>query len=155
MEDARRAGLENKFIWKQYPRNLLFARALTNGARWYCAEIFGGAVYTREELESIEDAPADPSPKLKTKKVDPLKYTVAKDKPITLTDEQWSALKALPTDRLLAAKEERGHKLCEADQKKLDELLDARIESELSASMAGEPSEQPSAAPQEENLEAA
>ncbi len=50
LEDAQAAGLANKPVWKSYPRNLLFARALTNGARWYCAGVFGGAVYEAEEL---------------------------------------------------------------------------------------------------------
>ncbi len=49
-EDAQAAGLANKPVWKQYSRNMLFARALTNGARWYCAGVFGGAVYDAEEL---------------------------------------------------------------------------------------------------------
>lgn len=56
MADARRAGLPstNK-VWTQYPRNLLFARAMSNGARWYCADIFGGVVYTPEELGAVVD----------------------------------------------------------------------------------------------------
>jgi len=50
MTDAKQAGLEKKDTWKGYPRNMLFARALSNGARWYCAGIFGGSIYTHEEL---------------------------------------------------------------------------------------------------------
>ena len=51
VEDAKRAGLMGKATWQQFPRNLLFARALSNGARWYCPDIFGGGpVYTPEEL---------------------------------------------------------------------------------------------------------
>ncbi len=49
-DDAKMAGLAGKDTWKQYPRNMLFARALSNGARWYCPAIFGGAIYTHEEL---------------------------------------------------------------------------------------------------------
>ncbi len=48
--DATAAQLLNKPVWKQYARNMYFARALTNGARWYCAEVFGGPIYTSEEL---------------------------------------------------------------------------------------------------------
>lgn len=48
--DATAAGLLGKDVWKKYPRNMYFARALTNGARWYCAEVFGGPIYTPEEL---------------------------------------------------------------------------------------------------------
>jgi hypothetical protein len=48
--DATKAGLAGKTSWKQYPRNMLWARAMSNGANWYCAGIFGGPVYTPEEL---------------------------------------------------------------------------------------------------------
>ena len=34
---------------------MLFARALSNGARWFCAGIFGGSVYTHEELGIATD----------------------------------------------------------------------------------------------------
>jgi hypothetical protein len=47
--DAAKAGLVNKEVWKNYPRNMLFARALSNGARWYTADVFCG--YTPEEAE--------------------------------------------------------------------------------------------------------
>jgi hypothetical protein len=49
-KDAERAQLAGKPIWKQYPRNMLFARAMSNGARFYCPDVFGGPVYTPEEL---------------------------------------------------------------------------------------------------------
>lgn len=52
IDDAKKAGLDSKDIWKKYPRNMLFGRALTNGVRWYCPDIFGGAVYTPEELNA-------------------------------------------------------------------------------------------------------
>ena len=50
LQDAQRARLSGSQTWQQYPRNLLLARALTNGARWYCPEVFGGAIYDPEEL---------------------------------------------------------------------------------------------------------
>lgn len=51
MADARQAGLMSNPTWKNYPRNMLFARAISNGARWYAAGIFGGAaVYTPDEM---------------------------------------------------------------------------------------------------------
>lgn len=55
MEDAKQAGLVRSGPWKQYPRNMLFARALTNAARWYAAEVFGGAVYTPDEMGAEVD----------------------------------------------------------------------------------------------------
>ena len=50
-KDAAKAGLANKDVWKNYPRNMMFARALSNGSKWYCPNVFSG--YTREEIESI------------------------------------------------------------------------------------------------------
>lgn len=48
MDDARKAGTKNL---DKFPRNMLFARAISNGARWYCPAIFGGSpVYTPEEM---------------------------------------------------------------------------------------------------------
>lgn len=48
--DAEKAGLSKKDTWRAYPRNMHFARALSNGARWYCPGIFGGSIYTHEEV---------------------------------------------------------------------------------------------------------
>lgn len=56
--DANQAGANdgrNKHTWKSFPRNMLFARALSNGARWYTPDLFGGAVYTPEELGAPVD----------------------------------------------------------------------------------------------------
>ena len=55
IEDAKGAGLLANQTWKQYPRNMLFARALSNGARWYCPDVFGGPLYTPEELGALVD----------------------------------------------------------------------------------------------------
>lgn len=54
-KDAMRAGLFSNATYKKYPRNMLYARALSNGARWYCAGVFGGPVYVPEELGAIVD----------------------------------------------------------------------------------------------------
>lgn len=53
---ARAAGVLSNNLYSKYPRNMYYARALTNGARWFCSELFGGSVYTPEELgdESTE-----------------------------------------------------------------------------------------------------
>lgn len=57
--DAVAAGLAGKDVWKKYPRNMYHSRALTNGARWFCPDVFGGPVYTAEELGA--DVAIDPS----------------------------------------------------------------------------------------------
>jgi len=48
-EDAKAAGLAGD-AWRHYPRNMVFSRALSNGAKWYCPDVFGGPVYTPDEL---------------------------------------------------------------------------------------------------------
>ena len=49
---AAKAGTQNM---EKFPRNMLFARCMSNGAKWYCADVFGGPVYTPEELGAIVD----------------------------------------------------------------------------------------------------
>jgi hypothetical protein len=51
MEEARRAGLAAGDAWRRYPKNMLFARAISNGAKWFCPDVFGGPVYTPDELD--------------------------------------------------------------------------------------------------------
>ena len=64
--DARTAGLTaGKDVWTKHPKNMLFARAMSNGAKWYCPDVFGGAIYNESddfpeskfEAEIIEDKP--------------------------------------------------------------------------------------------------
>lgn len=51
--EARKAGTKNL---DKFPKNMLFARAISNGAKWYCPGIFGGApVYTPDELGADVD----------------------------------------------------------------------------------------------------
>ena len=51
LKDAEQAGLLRQGSpWTKYPRNMVYARALTNGARWYAPDAFGGSIYTPEEL---------------------------------------------------------------------------------------------------------
>ena len=57
-QDAQNAGAltgKNQHTWKAYARNMLFARALSNGARWYTPDIFGGPIYTPEEMDAHVD----------------------------------------------------------------------------------------------------
>ena len=70
VEDAKTAGLSGD-NWKKYPKNMLFARAISNGAKWYCPDIFGGPVYTPDELGAQVDGETgdviehDPGPEWK------------------------------------------------------------------------------------------
>jgi hypothetical protein len=59
MDDARKIGVAGKQVWQKYARNMLLSRALTNGARWFCPDVFGGAVYTPEEMGANVDEDGD------------------------------------------------------------------------------------------------
>lgn len=59
IEDAKRAGLTGR-NWTSYPKAMLFARALTQGVRWYCPDVTAGApAYSPEELQEPEDVEPD------------------------------------------------------------------------------------------------
>ena len=66
MEDAKAAGVTGNATWTKLRRNMLFARAISNGARWYTPDIFAGPVYTPEEMgvdvvdQDVIDVPATP-----------------------------------------------------------------------------------------------
>jgi hypothetical protein len=54
--DATAASTQNM---GKFPRNMLFARAISNGIRWYCPDVFyGNSVYATGEIEEIAPAPA-------------------------------------------------------------------------------------------------
>lgn len=55
IEDAKRANTKNL---DKFPKNMLFARAISNGVRWYAPDIFTSPVYTPEEMQTVtEDVP--------------------------------------------------------------------------------------------------
>ena len=53
MTDAKKAHVKNI---DTFPRNMLFARAMSNGIRWFCPDVFAGnPPYTPEELGAPVD----------------------------------------------------------------------------------------------------
>lgn len=54
LDDAKKAGLIDKQIWKQYPRTMLKWRAVSGCARVVFSDVIGG-LYTPEEIISITD----------------------------------------------------------------------------------------------------
>lgn len=48
--DAKAAGLGSGDNWRKFPRNMHFARAMSNGAKWYCPDVFAGPIYTPDEM---------------------------------------------------------------------------------------------------------
>lgn len=55
IEDAKKAGTKNL---DRFPKNMLFARAMSNGVKWYCPDIFGSTtVYAEGEIIEGEVVP--------------------------------------------------------------------------------------------------
>lgn len=54
IEDAKKAGTKNL---DKFPKNMLFARAISNGVKWYCPDVFAGPVYVPEEMNTIDITP--------------------------------------------------------------------------------------------------
>jgi hypothetical protein len=53
IEDAKKALTKNI---DKFPKNMLFARAISNGVKWFCPDVFSGPVYVPEEMtEQTED----------------------------------------------------------------------------------------------------
>ena len=48
IEDAKKALTKNL---DKFPKNMLFARAISNGVKWFCPDVFSGPVYTPEEFD--------------------------------------------------------------------------------------------------------
>jgi hypothetical protein len=51
IEQARKAGVKNL---DKFPKNMLFARCISNAAKFYCPDIFNGAVYVPEDFDTVE-----------------------------------------------------------------------------------------------------
>ena len=52
LAEAKKAGTQNI---DKFARNMLFARAMSNGVKWYCPDVFDAPVYTPEELGANVD----------------------------------------------------------------------------------------------------
>ena len=52
IDDAKKAGTKNL---DKFPRNMLFARAMSNGVKWYTPDIYEQPVYVPEEMEVITE----------------------------------------------------------------------------------------------------
>jgi hypothetical protein len=64
IEEAQQANLMGNPSWKKYPKAMLFARALSQGARTHTPDVFGGApVYYEGEIEEslpVQEPPQKP-----------------------------------------------------------------------------------------------
>jgi len=81
IKDAEKAGLLQKTgpnPWRKYPKNMLFARAISNAAKWHCPELFSGVTaYTPEELDMSvnEEGETIPNAEIVNQKTEPAKRT--------------------------------------------------------------------------------
>ena len=92
IEDARKAGTKNL---DKFPRNMLFARAMSNGVRWYTPDVFdGAAVYTPEELGADVNEAGDVIDIKVTKPVEIIPAPQAEAAPATSTK---ATIKAVTT----------------------------------------------------------
>jgi hypothetical protein len=101
-KDAAKAGLTGGDNWRKYPRNMLYARAMSNGAKWYCPDVFCGPVYSPDEIEDEPEAPRQP---VRVEAVDPAPQQQAQPAPTpaasgpSISRDQWEEIKS----RLAAA----------------------------------------------------
>jgi hypothetical protein len=57
IEDAKKAQTKNL---DKFSKNMLFARAISNGQKWYCPDVFLCAVYAEEDFDQVtEDTTAE------------------------------------------------------------------------------------------------
>lgn len=84
MADAQAAGLNRNQTWEKYPKAMLFARALSQGVRWYAPDVTAGAAaYVPEELggeAEIDETHAAPAG------ADPLLASVGGDASVTAAE---------------------------------------------------------------------
>lgn len=51
-DDAKKAGTKNL---DKFPKNMLFARAISNGVKWFTPDVFAGPVYVPEEMQQVTE----------------------------------------------------------------------------------------------------
>jgi hypothetical protein len=112
IEDAKKALTKNI---DKFPKNMLFARAISNGVKWYCPDIFSGPVYVPEEMQVVTTEEATHI------EVDTTIDEIINDIQVCVSlDELQAIWKAVPKDikldlRVLAAKDDMKTKLTPAN----------------------------------------
>lgn len=108
IEDAKKALTKNI---DKFPKNMLFARAISNGVKWYCPDIFSGPVYVPEEMQVVTTEEATHVV------IDTTIDEIINDLQVCVSLEELQAIwKAVPKDikldlRVLAAKDDMKTKL--------------------------------------------
>lgn len=106
-EDAKKAGTQNM---AKFARNMLFARAMSNGVRWYTPDVFSGnSVYTPDELGADVDDNGD------VIDVTPAPAPVAQPEPDEAPELDMRNVETLITSEILKQLNVLGSKLYGAD----------------------------------------
>ena len=82
IEEAKKAGTKNI---DKFPKNMLFARAISNGVKWFCPDVFSGPIYVPEEMPEV------------TEEITHVEITIP-----VLTDKQIQKTLSLGTDKITA-----------------------------------------------------
>jgi hypothetical protein len=80
IEDARKAGTKNT---DKFPKNMLFARAISNGQKWFCPDVFLCAVYAEGELDEFKTEDVDHEA-IHPAKIDEIKSDTTPDEPFVI-----------------------------------------------------------------------
>lgn len=89
MADAEKAGLLKSPTWRAHPRNMLFARAMSNGAKWYAPDVSAGApLYTPDELGAEIDGETGEVVSLPPQDVRPVPEPTPEPEPQPVVDAQ-------------------------------------------------------------------
>jgi hypothetical protein len=116
IEDAKKALTKNI---DKFPKNMLFARAISNGVKWYCPDVFSGPVYVPEEMPSVtEDTHHTVVDTTIDEIINDIQVCVSLDE----LQSHWKAIKKeFKTDlRILAAKDEMKAKLTPKEVKQTE-----------------------------------
>lgn len=94
IEDATRAGLAGKGVWQKYPKNMLFARAMSNGVAWFCPDVMNGIrVYAEGELVDVQRVARSGAPVAEASaEAEPEDATVVADGDALLNEDQVAEL---------------------------------------------------------------
>ncbi len=94
IQDAKKQFTKNI---DKFPRNMLYARAMSNGQKWFCPDVFQMSVYVPEEMQEITENITHEI--IETPAVQIPETTVTFETP-TLTDTQLSGIVKKGLDRM-------------------------------------------------------
>ena len=118
IEDAQKADLTKNPNFTKYPRNMLYARAMSNGAKWHCPDAFHGTgAYEPSELgadvkwdedgtQTVVSAP-EPEPQAEPKVYKPASV---EDTSESLPTEETSDASAADTENTFTIVEDQGNR---------------------------------------------